>query len=170
MRMTKLAAAATALAASMHLSPLLAQPSAPSSPAEPQPAIIEIYTGEDAAAVLEARLVALRTVIGLTPEQQKHWTPVEAAIRQVARNAAERRAEQANAAMPVSFVDLIERAADAEIARAIDMKAVTVALRPLVASLSETQRRRIPAFLGLREGHSGQAQPLAELWLFEDEQ
>ncbi|HTR02696.1 MAG TPA: hypothetical protein VMN82_05820 [Thermoanaerobaculia bacterium] len=53
---------------------------------------------------------------------------------------------------------------------AADVKTVTAALRPFVASLSEAQRRRIPAFLGLRESDFGRAQPLAELWLFEDEQ
>jgi hypothetical protein len=172
MRMTTFAAIPLALAGWMTLSPVLAQAPAPQSPSPPptDQIIVNIYGPEEAAAVLEARLAALKAVIVLTPEQQKLWPAVDAAIRQVAKSVAERSAQRVDAAPPQTFVDLIERAADAEAARAADVKTVTAALRPLVASLSEAQRRRIPAFLGLREGAYGQAQPLAELWLFEDEQ
>ena len=168
MRMNTLGAALIGLAASLTLSPAPAQETAAQAPTPDMP-IVEIYTPEDASLVLEARLAALKTVVGMTPEQQKLWIPVDAAIRQAARNAAERRAQRANATTPETFVDLIDRAADAETARAADVKTVTAALRPFVASLSERQRRRIPAFLGLREGDFGRAQPLAELWLFEEE-
>lgn len=130
---------------------------------------IDLHTAEDAAAVLGARLAALKTVIGMTADQEKLWAPVDAAIRQVAKHSTERREQRAKAAQPQDFVDILVRTADAEAARIADLKAVTGALKPLVASLSEAQRRRIPAFLGLREGRYGQPQPLAELWLFEEE-
>ncbi|MFO1147582.1 MAG: Spy/CpxP family protein refolding chaperone [Alsobacter sp.] len=143
---------------------------APSAPAQPeQIQIIELHTAQDAAAVLDARLAALKTVIGMTAEQEKLWAPLDAAVRQVARNAADRRLQREGAAQPQDFVDILVRSADAEAARVADVKAVSAALKPLVVSLSEAQRRRIPAFLGMREGRYGQPQPLAELWLFEDE-
>ena len=141
-------------------------------PAPQQPEqvrIVELDTAEDAAAVLDARLAALKAVIGLKTDNEKLWAPVEAAIRQVSKNAAERRDQRARAPQPTSFVDILERSADAEGARVADIKTVSAALKPLVAALSEAQQRRIPAFLGLREGRFGQPQPLVELWLFEDE-
>ncbi|TDR94953.1 Spy/CpxP family protein refolding chaperone [Enterovirga rhinocerotis] len=144
---------------------------AQTAPAQPgaAPQMIELHTAEDADAVLAARLSALKTVIGLNADQDKLWTPVETAIRQVAKNAAARRADRAKAAQPQDFVDILVRVADAEAARAADLKTVATALKPLVTSLTDAQRRRIPAFLGLREGSYGRPQPTAELWLFEEE-
>lgn len=163
-----LSAAAIAIAA-MSCGATNAQTAQP-TPAQPeQIRIVELVTAEDSAAVLDARLAALKTVIGMSADQGKLWAPVEAAIRQVAKNAAERRDQRANAKQPTSFVDVLERSADAEAARAADVKVVSTVLKPLIAVLSEAQQRRIPAFLGLREGRFGQPQPLAELWLFEDE-
>lgn len=142
---------------------------APPAGAPTEPLVVEIYSAADARAVLEARILALKTVMTLTPQQQKLWPPVEAAIREVARLSAERRAERANAPPPADFVDILDRIADAEAVRAKDLKTVTAALRPLVAALTPEQQRRIPAFLGLREGTGGLPQPTAEIWLFEEE-
>ncbi|MFG1240499.1 Spy/CpxP family protein refolding chaperone [Xanthobacter autotrophicus DSM 597] len=132
------------------------------------PPAVELYSAADAQAVLNARILALKTVINMTPEQEKLWPPVEAAIRAVAKQSAERRAERAKAPQPADFVDILDRIADAEALRARDLKMVTVALKPLVGSLTAEQQRRIPAFLGLREG-AGLPQPTAEIWLFEEE-
>ncbi len=134
------------------------------------PPAIELYTPADAQAVLDARIIALKTVIGLSAAQEKLWPPVEAAIRQIAADSASRRARRADAPEPASFVDILERTADAEATRAADLKKAAEALKPLVASLTPEQQRRIPAFLGLREAIDGQPQPTAELWLFEEEQ
>lgn len=134
------------------------------------PPAIELYTPADAQAVLDARIIALKTVIGLSAAQEKLWPPVEVAIRQIAADSASRRAQRADAPEPASFVDILERTADAEATRAADLKKVAEALQPLVASLTPEQQRRIPPFLGLREAIDGQPQPTAELWLFEEEQ
>lgn len=162
----KIMMAAVCAAAWMSAGPVaLAQ----TAPAQPKPPIADLYTAEDAAAVLDARLIALKTVIRLTPEQEKLWAPVDAAIRQAAKAAAERGEQRSKAPQPTTFVDILERIADAEATRAQELKKVAAALKPLVASLSEEQRRRIPAFLGLKDGRSS-PQPTADLWLFEDEQ
>ncbi|TCT03609.1 LTXXQ motif family protein [Aquabacter spiritensis] len=141
---------------------------APAASAPPEAPAVELYSAADAQAVLNARILALKTVTALTPEQEKLWLPVEAAIRAVAKQSAERRAERAKAPQPADFVDILDRIADAEALRARDLKTVTVVLKPLVASLTPEQQRRIPAFLGLREGF-GLPQPTAEIWLFEEE-
>ncbi|MCX5495813.1 Spy/CpxP family protein refolding chaperone [Kaistia dalseonensis] len=140
------------------------------TPQPPEPPAVELYAPADAQAVLDARIIALKTVIGLSPEQEKLWAPVEAAIRQAAASSAQRRAQRAEAPEPTSFVDILERTADAEATRAAELKMVVEALKPLVASLTPEQQRRIPAFLGLREAINGVPQPTAELWLFEEEQ
>ncbi|WP_395665851.1 Spy/CpxP family protein refolding chaperone [Methylocella sp.] len=140
----------------------------PPAGAPPEPPAVELYSAADAQAVLDARILALKTVITLSPEQQKLWPPVEAAIREVAKLSAARRAERAKAPPPANFVEILERIADAEAVRAKDIKTVTEALKPLVATLTPEQQRRIPAFLGLREGN-GQPQPTGEIWLFEEE-
>lgn len=153
---------------------LFAMPAAQAQTAPPagaplEPAAVELYSAADAQAVLEARLLALKTVMTLSPYQQKLWPAVEAAIRAVAKQSAERRVERAKAAPPTDFVDILDRIADAEALRARDLKTVTAALKPLVASLTPEQQQRIPAFLGLREGTDGLPQPTAEIWLFEEE-
>lgn len=141
----------------------------PPAGAPPEPPAVELYSAADAQAVLDARILALKTVITLTPEQEKLWPPVEAAIRAVAKLSAERRAERAKAPPPADFVEILDRTADAEAVRARELKTVTAALKPFVASLTPAQQRRIPAFLGLREAIDGQPQPTAEIWLFEEE-
>lgn len=148
----------------------LAAPNAQAKDQKSPPPAVALYTDADAQAALDARILALKTVIRLTPNQEKLWAPVESAIRQVAKQAAELRAARAKAAAPSSFVDILERTADAEIMRAQALKTVAQALKPLVASLSDEQKRRIPAFLGMRENENGLPQPVAELWLFEEEQ
>lgn len=149
---------------------LLAAPAMAQAPAAPQandapPPMVDLYTDDDAQATLDARLIALKTVIRLTPDQEKLWAPVEAAIRQASKNAAER----AKAEAAQDFLDVLERLADAEVARANDIKSVIAAAKPLVASLSAEQQRRIPAFLGMTD-HLGRPQPTFELWMFEAEQ
>lgn len=141
----------------------------PSAGVPPEPPAVELYSAADVQALLEARLLALKTMMTLSPEQQKLWPPVEAAIRAVAKLSAERRVERAKAPPPADFVDILERIADAEAMRARDLRTVTAALKPLVATLTPEQQRRIPAFLGLREGTDGLPQLTAEIWLFEEE-
>ena len=165
---------AASLAGFATLAPTMASAqtsgSSAAAPAEKAPPTVELYGAADASAVLNARLAALKTVIGLNPDQSKLWDPVEAAIRKIAKQTADRRAERAKVPHPASFVDILERTADAEVTRGQEMKEIAAALKPLVASLTPEQQRRIPAFLGMRERTNGMPQPTAELWFFEEEQ
>ncbi|MFG1465912.1 Spy/CpxP family protein refolding chaperone [Xanthobacter sp. DSM 24535] len=128
---------------------------------------VSVYSAADARAVLNARLAALKTVIELTPEQEKLWPPLETAIRNISKNAAQRRQDHEKVA-PKDFLDILDVVAADDEARAKDLKQFLAAARPLVASLTPEQRLRIPAFLGLREGP--RPQPSSEMWIFEEEE
>ncbi len=155
----------------------MAQPAPPApqapaaaAPAASGPAIIVSgsYSDADARAVLNARLAALKTVIELTPEQEKLWPPLEAAIRDISKNAIARRQKMETTPPPSDFLGVLDAIGTAEETRGQELKRFVAAARPFVASLTEAQKRRIPAFLGLQDT-SGPHQPAGTLWLFEEE-
>lgn len=153
---------------SMFLAGAVAQ--AQPAPTKPeQGEVIEVYTDADAGAVLNARIIALRTVLELTPEQEKLWPPVEASIRKIAADSMARGKKRAETAPPADFLDALDRIADSEATRAADLQGFVIAARPLVATLSESQKNRFPAFLGMIADPQS---PLGtrSLWLFEEEQ
>lgn len=166
MKTFRCALAAAALLATAV--PMVRSAQAQTAPAAQQAPPVLAFTEADARAVLNARLAAIRTVMELTPEQERLWTPVEAAIRDIVRGAAERRAKDASAAAPAHFLDVLSGIADAEETRARELRRFVSAAKPLVDSLSEAQRRRIPAFLGMTDV-GGPHQPSVQLWLFEEE-
>jgi hypothetical protein len=141
-------------------------------PANPAPARATTpmpqYTAADAGAVLNARIAALKTVIALTPEQEKLWPPVETAIRDIAKSSFERLKQRLATNPTTDFLAALGKIADAEEARAKDLKTFIAAAKPLVASLSPEQKRRIPAFFGMTGFPGGQ--PSGQLWLFEEEE
>ncbi|MCB4768618.1 Spy/CpxP family protein refolding chaperone [Ancylobacter sp. Lp-2] len=165
-RLSGLAPMAALAVTALLAGPVLAQTT---PAADAPPPVVDLYTEADAQAVLDARLIALKTVIGLTPDQARLWDPVEAAIRQAAKNGAARAAARATAEPATDFLVVLERLADAEAARAQDLKTVIAAAKPLVAALTPEQKRRVPGFLGMSD-RAGQPQPTLELWIFEDEQ
>lgn len=165
----RLATLATVLALGSAAQAQSPAPAAPPPAAEAAQPLVDLYSAEDAQATLDARLAALKTVIRLAPEQEKLWPPVEEAIRQAAKNAAGRAADRVEAEPAQDFLDVLERLAGAEAARAADLNSVIAALKPLVATLSVEQKRRIPAFLDMTD-HAGRPQPTLELWIFEAEQ
>ncbi|GGC54441.1 Spy/CpxP family protein refolding chaperone [Chelatococcus reniformis] len=126
------------------------------------------YSAEDARAILNARLAALKAVIELTPEQDKLWPALETAVRDIVKDAAQRRAQRSQQPPPATFLDVLGRIADAEETRGKDLRRFVEAAKPFVASLSDAQKRRVPAFLGMTD-HPGGPQPSAQIWLFEEE-
>ncbi|WP_341988233.1 Spy/CpxP family protein refolding chaperone [Azorhizobium sp. AG788] len=147
-----------------------APPAPPAAAAQPAPAPVAagVYTDADARAILNARLAALKAVIELTPDQEKLWPPVEAAVRDIAKNAIARRQALEAKAPPSTFLDVLEEIATAEETRGKELRRFVDAARPFVASLTPAQKRRVPAFLGLNDT-SGPHQPSGTLWLFEEE-
>jgi hypothetical protein len=146
--------------------PALAQPATPAQPAH----AAAPYTPEDAAAILDARLAALKTVLKLTPEQEKLWPPVEAAIRDAVKGAIARREARMAAPPPATALDVLSIIADSEEARAKSLKAFVVAAKPFVAVLTPAQLNRLPAFIGLQVPTDGPTPGSTQLWIFEEEE
>ena len=138
------------------------------SQAQGQPGEEQEASAADKAAFLNARLAALKAVLDLTPDQEKLWTPLEAAVRDAAKESAERANKLHNTPEPTSVVELLNIVADHELARAQALKKFVTALQPLVASLTPEQKRRVLTFLGL--GAPGPHGPSSgDLWIFEEE-
>jgi zinc resistance-associated protein len=132
---------------------------------------------EDAAAFTDAHIAALKAGLKLTPEQEKNWPAVEAAIRDLAKDRADRmkaRMErmaalretrrggdntQPGAAQPgPDAIARLRAGADAMTARAANLKKLADAAEPLYKSLDDGQKHRFGMLLrmGGRGGHAWQ--------------
>ena len=130
---------------------------------------------EDAAAFTDAHIAALKAGLKLTPEQEKNWPAVEAAMRDLAKDRADRmkaRMErmaalrearrgadtaQPGAAQPgPDAIARLREGADAMTARAANLKKLADAAEPLYKSLDEGQKHRFGMLLrmGGRGGHA----------------
>src|SRR6267154_2291322 len=118
---------------------------------------------EDRAALTDARIAAVKTGLKLTPEQEKLWPPVEAAVRDLAKlridraNArmnAERDSDQQKPDDPVAR--LRERAENMTVTAAA-MKKLADAADPLYKTLDDGQKRRLTILthMGNRFGERG---------------
>jgi hypothetical protein len=131
---------------------------------------------QDVAAYADARIAALKAGLKLTAEQEKHWPAVETAVRDFAkqradrmRQRAERRAERREARRAggddvrgqTDTIARLRRGADALATRADALKRLADAAAPLYQSLDDGQKRRFSVLLrmggrfggGNRHGH-----------------
>jgi zinc resistance-associated protein len=142
----------------------LAQSAPPRDGARVQPPVQ--HSAEDVAAFTDARIAGLKAGLKLTAEQEKNWPAVEAALRDLAKQRAERanaRAERrearragSTAAQPApDAIARMREGADAMTARAANLKKLADASEPLYKSLDDSQKRRFGALLrmGGRQGH-----------------
>lgn len=133
-------------------SPALAQQSAPAETQRWRP------SAEDTAALIDARVAALKAGLKLSAAQERHWPAVEIAIRDLAKQRAERMAARRSARSgdnPSPRPDAIERlrrGADAMTSRATALKQLADAAAPLYQSLDDGQKQRFA--LLLRMGRS----------------
>jgi zinc resistance-associated protein len=124
------------------------------------------HSAEDVAAFTDARIAGLKAGLKLTAEQEKNWPAVEAALRDLAKQRAERanaRAERrdarragSNATQPApDAIARMREGADAMTARAANLKKLADASEPLYKSLDDSQKSRFGALLrmGGRDGH-----------------
>src|SRR6266478_2181872 len=113
---------------------------------------------EDRAAFVDARIAAVKAGLKLTPDQEKLWPPVEAAVRDFAKL----RIDRANARMNATQGDAGQQKPDDPVARlreradnmattAAAMKKIADAADPLYKTLDDGQKRRL-ALLTHREG------------------
>ena len=157
---------ATSISMTAYLTPVVAQ--APQQQAQDQDEEKEA-SPSDKTAFLNAHIAALKAVLALTPEQEKLWPPVEAAIRDTVKESAARAEKLRSMPEPKTALELLNIVADQELARANALKKFVGVMEPLVASLTPEQKRRIPAFIGLGESSSEHGPSSAELWIFEEE-
>lgn len=123
-------------------------------------------SAEDIAAFGDARIAAVRAGLKLTPEQEKNWPAVEAALRDMAKQRSERFAARASADKPQeASKDPIARLslrADAMTQQGAALKKLADAAGPLYKSLDDGQKSRLmvlaklggPQEHGMR-GHRG---------------
>jgi len=124
---------------------------------------------EDAAAFTDARIAALKAGLQLTAEQQKNWPAVEIAIRELAKDRADRMKQREDrfAARREArhsgdhtqtgrdFVDRLRHGADAMTARAASLKKLADAAEPLYKSLDDGQKHRFAMLLRIGGRHHG---------------
>ena len=106
-------------------------------------------TPEDMAAMTDARIAGLKAGLRLTSEQEKNWPAVETAIRDLAKQRADRMKERADRGADRrsrQSVDLIERLrgrADAMAQAGAGLKRLADASEPLYKSLDDGQKHRL---------------------------
>lgn len=117
---------------------------------------------EDRAAFADARIAAVKAGLKLTPDQEKMWPPVEAAVRDFAKL----RIDRANARMsdrqddgrgpqtPDNPVARLAQRADTMATTASAMKRIADAADPLYKTLDDGQKRRL-TILTRMEGRFG---------------
>ena len=147
MKKTILAATAAALLASVTFG--LAAPNPRGDGPRPTPA----QMAENAGAMSDARIAALKAGLRLTPDQEKLWPGVETALQELSKERIERRTERfeqraadkadpkADKARPNPIERMRERA-DAMIERGDSLKKLVTAADPLYQSLDDGQKHR----------------------------
>ena len=123
------------------------------------------FSPEDRAAFLDARIAALKAGLELNADQEKNWAPLESAMRELAKERAERFAtwrerresnqnnQDQNA--EVNPIDRLSRVSERLSARAADLQKLAAAAKPLYDSLDDNQKRR---FAVLFRGSMGRGQ------------
>jgi hypothetical protein len=126
------------------------------------------FSAGDVAALTDARIAGLKAGLKLTPEQEKNWPAVETAIRDLAKQRADRMKERAdrmaarrearhnggadNAQPRPDLLARLRQGADAMSARAAGLKKFADAAEPLYKSLDDSQKRRFALLIRLGAG------------------
>ena len=107
------------------------------------------FSPEDRAAFVDARIAALKAGLELNAEQEKNWAPLESAMRDLAKQRAERFAawrerhdDNQDGDAEINPVDRLARASERLSARAADLQKLAAAAKPLYDSLDDGQKRR----------------------------
>jgi hypothetical protein len=116
---------------------------------------------EDRAAFADARIAAVKAGLELTPDQQKLWPPVEAAVRDFAKLRIDRanarmnaeKNDSSDAQKPDDPVARLRARADRMAATAAVLKRIADAADPLYKTLDDGQKRRLKFLTHF--GHKG---------------
>jgi hypothetical protein len=123
-------------------------------------------SAEDVAAFTDARVAALKAGLKLTAEQEKNWPAVETAIRDLAKERADRikdrearreaRRNGGNAQQGgPDALSRLRQGADAMTTRAAGLKKLADASEPLYKSLDDGQKRRFAMLIRMGGRHGG---------------
>jgi zinc resistance-associated protein len=110
----------------------------------------------DITAFADARIAALKAGLELNAEQQKNWPAVESALRDMAKQRADRFAARQNAQTPADPIARLNRRAEAMEQRGAALKKLATAAGPLYQSLNDAQKHRfvvLARLAGSRFGH-----------------
>ena len=158
----KTALSAIALVAALTLAPSLTGSFAVADDSAQREEHGQRFSSEDRAAFLDARIAALKAGLELNAEQEKNWPPLESAMRELAKQRAERFAawrEKREAgddqAAEVNPIDRLTRASERLSARVADLQKLAAAAKPLYDSLDDGQKRRFAMLFhaGMGRGH-----------------
>lgn len=144
-----------ALSLSLLAASALAQQAAPPPTNNTRPRV----SAEDRAALIDARIAAIKAGLKLTAEQEKLWPPVEAAARDMAKQAQESRAARATPQANEDPIERMARIGGEMTQRGASMTKLATATRPLYASLSDNQKRRLRLLMhpaGMQRGERGE--------------
>jgi hypothetical protein len=123
-------------------------------------------TRADMDALTDARMAAIQAGLKLTPEQQRLWTPVEQALRVMATARATRfeearqrldqrrqgaQGQQGAQPTPPDLAQRLEQGSERATQAAQRLAALSTAVKPFWASLSDDQKRILPMLMR-REG------------------
>lgn len=148
---------AALLGAGLIAASALAQQSA--TPSNPPASTRPPISAEDRAAFIDARIAAIKAGLKLTAEQEKLWPPVELAARDFSKQAQDGRATRGAAQANEDPVERMARIGSEMTQRGASMTKVATAARPLYASLSEDQKRRLQILMhpvGMQRGERGE--------------
>lgn len=105
------------------------------------------FNSDDRGAFIDARIAAVKAGLRLTPEQEKNWPAVEAAVRDLIKLREDQRATRRERFDERDPVARMRSGADSLAAMADGIKRVADAADPLYKSLDDAQKRRL-ALLG----------------------
>lgn len=124
-------------------------------------------SAEDRAVLTDARISALKSVLKLTPDQEKLWPGVEQALKDVAKDRAARRDEMRTqreaaraareAGTPADPIARMRASADRMSAGATDLRKIADAADPLYKTLDTAQKQRLNVLL--RQDFRGMSGP-----------
>ena len=107
----------------------------------------EQASGNTGPVIKETHIARLRAALNLKPEQQRHWAPVESALRALAR-------QQSRDVSGAGLVQRISDKASAMAGTAVKLKRLASAAAPLIRVLDDSQKQSAMSYVhGAGFGH-----------------
>ena len=119
---------------------------------------------DDMSAFMDARIAAVKAGLRLTPDQEKLWPPVEAAVRDMGKLRIDRINARRNAPPPDDMMARLHQRADTMNANAAAFKKAVDAADPLYRTLDDNQKRRLAMLTHIGGGRFEEWRNRFEQW------